>query len=128
MSWSFTDYWGRVRTLPVPPEKAVLKYGAQIKELVTPLGAIGISYGEQGRTLVLTGKLFQTGQLSSFIETQFVFFFRDSMHRKVIVNAPDTRYDASWVIRGFECNENKGIVNLFDYRLELYNASTVVVL
>ena len=128
MSWTFTDFWGRIRTLPASPEKAVLKYSAQVKELITPPGPIGISYGEKGRVLVLTGKLFQPGQPASFIETQFIFFFRDSMHRRIALNAPDTRYDASWVVRGFECNENKGVVNLFDYRLELYDASTVVVL
>ena len=131
MSWQIWDSNAGIGTgiiMPIPPEKATVKYSARVKEIVTPSGSIIMSYGTKGALMVWTGKLVSSGRTFTYLETNYLNYIESKVHSEVWIVAPQTRYDGSWIVKSFEHSEDKGIVNLLTYKLEFIKGIQSVIL
>jgi hypothetical protein len=97
--------------------KPKVKYTANTKEYTKAADLpIIISLGKKGTVLTIEGYIYEAGYTKAQLETSFLFFFRDKVYRSVVISAPDTRYDGSWILTDFGFEE-PNVANAFPFTM-----------
>lgn len=114
--------------IPRNPRRFRHRKSAYTKDINLPGNPFIISYGNKATTLLVEGKVSESGVALEVLYQRYCNPLLENIHKLTWLDYDNTMYDGTWIVDDFEYQETGGHVRSFKYKLKLKKGGTHLVM